>query len=258
MFEADVPVLFLSGKCPYHMTRYGTLLVPPCWDVHDLAWFLLGGMVSDHSADLPQALLQQLHFNMRLPPTSQTSLQELKASSCQALEPPDVHRRLPCCFLLELPLWTMFPAQAFALTVLETDALAAHAGASLGGSALSRAALCLSGSAALQGKWVSRCSPGLPFSTLLQVWGTGIHLRSTKNNKGEEHGGAPGQASEQLLPSLPSHVQRCHSRWGASICIRAFTLNSLFSAELSSLPDFSSFKSLRPSTWHNLAWQCQI
>lgn len=32
MFEADVPVL-LSGKCPYHMTRYGALLVPPCWDV---------------------------------------------------------------------------------------------------------------------------------------------------------------------------------------------------------------------------------
>lgn len=243
-----------------HITWPGMV---PCWChhaemSHALAWFLLGEMVSDHSADLPQAL-QQPHSDTPLPPAPQTSLQELMTSSCQALEPPDVHSRFPCCCLSELPLWTMCPAQAFALAVLGTDALAAWAGASLWGSALSSAALCLSGGGWSQWDWVSPCSPGLPSSVALQVWGPGIHLWSTKNDKGEGHGGAPGQASEQLLPSLPSHVQRCRSRWGAaSIFLRAFTLNVLFSAELSSLSDFSSFKSLQPSTWHNLVWQCQI
>lgn len=65
-------------------------------------------------------------------------------SNYQVFEPPDGHSSFSCYHLLELPLWTMSPTWAFAITVLGTDALAIWSGAGLCEGTLRQGSSCLS------------------------------------------------------------------------------------------------------------------
>lgn len=106
MFEADVPIL----AC--HVTRHGCRAPAPSAPrgemLHPLAWFLTILLTSCG------ACLQQLCCDNHTSLTpSQTLLQELMTSRCQAFEPPDGHSSVPCCYLLEMPLWTCVPDWGF-------------------------------------------------------------------------------------------------------------------------------------------------